>query len=145
MHFAKFRAFLPHRQNFLRKLDGRGADIPTGAALGAEVGDITQRRQIPGQEDADGSGIDPAVQVGAPGLEDRADVEAGPAAQAIEGFPKLRLSRQATPAVVQDEQIKVLRTAVGSGLQTVQEMHQRGEALARGAGRQEAQAGFQVI
>ena len=53
----------PETVDIFRQFNTRGTDLGAGAALGAQVGEVSGASQIGGQQDADGAGIDPAVEM----------------------------------------------------------------------------------
>ena len=52
--------------DFFHQPDANRTDLLAGPALGAEIGDISHRGQVGGQQDADGPGLDPAIEVRRP-------------------------------------------------------------------------------
>jgi hypothetical protein len=129
--------------DLIRQSDANRTDFLTGSALGAKIADIRQRGQVWGQQDADGPGIDPPVKVGRAHLKNRTDIEAGPAAEAVQGLGQLRVRGQAAPPVVQDHQVKDL-LPLGLDLESLDKVNQGREALTGGAGGQQPQHDLQV-
>ena len=99
-------------------VDLHGASVAAGAAQGRGVGQVFglgQAHEFRGYDGADGAGIDPSVGVAAHALVDGADVEAGAAADAVEGFAEGGVGQQAAAPVVHDDQVELFRAVLVGG------------------------------
>ncbi len=86
-----------------------GTCVPAGATKTGSEGKpcaLFDTRQLRGDDGPDGPGVDRAVGVPAHLLVDRADIEAGPAANAVKGLAGHGLAQHPGPAVVENHDVE---------------------------------------
>ena len=113
--------------------------VLAGAALDAQPLDVLGTLQVvvPGGEDgADAAGVHLAEHVPANQPEDRADVQAGGAADALQGLLEHRVGRHLCALVVHEDDVQLFPAAVGVGRLTGDDGHVAGQHLGRGRARQ---------
>ena len=123
------------------------AHVLAGAALDAQPLDLLGTLQVvvPGGEDgADAAGVHLAEHVPADQPEDRADVQAGGAADALQGLLEHRVGRHLGALVVHEDDVQLFFAAVRVRGLAGDDGHVAGEHLGRGRARQGLEDGGDV-
>ena len=146
---SAFRHLAPLMQQQTRDVDLDRASIATSSAQGGSEGQLLGlllSHQRGSDDGPDGAGVYPTIGMPTNLLVDRTDVEASPAAQAVQGLPQHLIGQQARPAVVHQHQMELLRTVgvfirLGAGNHT----DVAGQALSGSGARQQPQQHRQVL
>src|SRR6185369_10600337 len=120
-------------------IDLARTDLLAVAALDAEALDLLGFLQLvePGGENGpDAAGVDLAENMSADEAENRTDIQAGAAPDALECLFEFGIARHLGPAVVHQDYVQLLGGAVGVGRRTGDDRNIAGKKLGRGAPRQ---------
>jgi len=103
-------------QEHCRDVDLHRTDLVAGAAEGRREGQrrgVLDADQLRYEDRADRSGVDRSVRVAAGAGVDRANVQASAAADAVERLPPDLVAKHARTAVIEQNDMELLRTVAG--------------------------------